>query len=59
MYSYKTLTVNFAPTNPIQFELEQTIKNLVEGVPASVDQQTQGICKEVDEKTQERQTGLQ
>jgi hypothetical protein len=59
MYSYKTLIVNFAPTNPIRSKLEQTIKNRVEDVGASVDQWIQGIRKEMDEKTEEKQRDLQ
>jgi hypothetical protein len=59
MYSYKPLIVNFAPTNPIQPALKQTIKNLVEGVLASVNQRPQAIRKELDKKTEKSRRGLQ
>jgi hypothetical protein len=59
MYSYRTSIVNFAPINPTQCELDKTIKNEVEVVLASVNQRPQGISKELDKKTEEKQTGLQ
>jgi hypothetical protein len=59
MYSYRTLIVNFAPTNPTQCELDKTIKNQVEVVLASVNQRPQGISKELDKKTEEKQISLQ
>jgi DNA-binding ferritin-like protein len=48
-----------AAINSIQSELEETIKNLVENILASVDQRTQDLCEELNVKTEESQLGLQ
>jgi predicted nucleic acid-binding Zn-ribbon protein len=42
----------------IQFELEDTVKHRVEDVLANVDQRTQGLRKELNEKIGEKQADL-
>jgi hypothetical protein len=43
----------------IQSKLEETIKHQAEDVLSYVDQKTQGLCKELTEKTDETQVNLQ
>jgi BMFP domain-containing protein YqiC len=45
--------------NSIQSELEKTIRHRVEDVLVSVDQQTRGLCKKLNEKIEQTQSGLQ
>jgi hypothetical protein len=48
-----------ATINTIRSELEETIKNWVEYILASVNQQTQGLCEELNTKIEEMHLGLQ
>jgi hypothetical protein len=48
-----------AMINSIQFELEEMIKNRMENILASVTQQTQGLCEELNEKIMETQRHVQ
>jgi predicted phage tail protein len=43
----------------IQPELEETIQHRMEDLPSCVDQKTQGLCKELTEKNDEKQVDLQ
>jgi hypothetical protein len=48
-----------AAISSIWFELEETIRNWMENVLASVDQGTQGLSEEIVVKVEETQLGLQ